>query len=1351
MRTTQISIFLLFFFSICGFAQSGKLFTVDKELSSSMVNKVTQDSKGNIWIATEDGLNYYDGAKFLTFKHKKEDKSSIKSNYVISVFNDSQNNLFIGYVNGLQQYDYASGKFTDIPLLSAKNNKPLDAHIHIIYERKNGDILIGTAGHGMFLLKRNNKQAKQVILRSIPSFFITTIQEDKNGNLWIGTEGKGVFCITSGKKQETKQYLNGPGMVNLDISCMCFGPDNKIYVGSLNQGLFSYNALTNSFDVVSYPTKLPIKTLYVNKQHKIMVGTDGKGLKIYDPIYKKFVENKYNIPTFDFTKSKIHSIIEDKAGDLWLGIFQKGVMLLPANRSNFKYIGHKSILKNNIGSNCIMSVCKDHKGVLWIGTDNDGIYSVAPNGEVKSHFSQENGSNVPSTIISLFEDSDQNLWVGSFFQGLAKLNKETGHCEYIQKMSTDCVFSIVEDKSKNLWIGTMGSGIYSMNMKNNQIVHYSSVQGPKYNNKINTLHNRWVSAMLLTRNNKLYIGSFDGIGCLDLKTKNFVSTYNTNKLLSGYIIYTIFEDTKGYIWIGTSEGILCLNPQNQQITSFDMKNGLPSNVICGICGDKQGNLWISTSYGISKYNPIKKTFTNYYADDGLQGNEFSKNALFRDKSGEIIFGGVNGVTSFFPEKITNPAKKLDIRITGFYIHDLAINKGDKSGSYSIIDTAVSEAKDFHLAASDNSFRIEFSAMEFCNPERITFMYALNNDNWNTLLPGENHVSFNNLAPGKYHFKVKAKYYETYSDIKEITIIISPPWYASLGAKIIYFIIIITALYFTRQQILQRRKIKLKFQQQAHAEEINEAKLQFFMNISHEIRTPMTLIISPLQKLITIDKDEERQKLYHTIFRNSKRILALMNQLMDIRKIDKKQMVLKFRETEIVNFTHDLVNIFESQSINKQIKLTFQSDVPELKAWIDPNNYDKIILNLLSNAFKFTPKNGEISTSIHIGENYDKNDKPAHYYEIIISDSGIGIKKEEIERIFERFYQINNSQNNSNIGTGIGLHLTRSLVQLHHGKIWAENNEDGKGCRFIIRLPLGNDFLIPEEIADEAEIADKNNQDNPVMVTETIDNIDNAHLRIKTKYKVLIVEDDEEIRKYLKDELGNEFHITESCNGKEALSLILKKAPDLIISDVMMPEMDGMELCQKIKQNININHIPVILLTAKTREEDNIEGLEVGADSYITKPFSIDIVRKTIQNLIKNRECLKNNLTGKQIQEDKIDKISLKTPDEKLLERIMSVINKNISNIDFSVEILASEVGISRVHLHRKMKELTNQTTRDFIRNTRLQQAASLLKDKNQNISEVAFATGFVNATYFSTAFKELYGMSPKEYMEQNKE
>jgi signal transduction histidine kinase/ligand-binding sensor domain-containing protein/DNA-binding response OmpR family regulator len=1349
MKIARISVILLFCFYICGFAQSGKLFTVDKELSSSMVNKVSQDSKGNIWIATEDGLNCYDGAKFLTFKHKNEDRSSIKNNYVLSVFNDSHNNLYIGYINGLQQYDYASGKFTEIPLLSSKNHKPVDAHIHIIYERKNGDLLIGTAGHGMFLLKKNSKQANQVILNTIPNSFITAIQEDKNGNLWIGTEGKGVFCLTSGKKKETRQYLNEAELANLDISCMCLGSDNKIYVGSLNKGLFAYNASTNSFDAISYPVKLPIKTLYVNKQHKIMVGTDGKGLKVYDPTYKKFIENKYNIPTFDFTKSKIHSIIEDKSGDIWLGIFQKGVMLLPANRSNFNYIGHKSVLKNNIGSNCIMSVCKDHNGVLWIGTDNDGIYSVTPNGEVKSHFSQENGSNVPSTILSIFEDSEQNLWLGSFFQGMAKLNKNTGHCEYKQELNNACVFSIVEDKNQNLWIGAMGAGVYSMNVKNNQIVHYSSITGSQYSKKLNALHNRWVTSMLLSHDNKLYIGSYDGLGCLDLKTKNFVSTYHTNKLLSGYIIYTIFEDTKGFIWIGTSEGLFCIHPKNHQITSLDMKNGLPSNVICGICGDKQGNLWISTNYGISKYNPIKKVFTNYYADDGLQGNEFSKNALFRDKNGEIIFGGVNGVTSFYPEKITNPTKKLDIRITGFYIHDQAIMKGVKSGSYDIIDTAVSEAKSFHLAASDNSFSIEFSAMEFCNPERITFMYAMNDKNWNTLQPGENHVSFSNLAPGEYHFKVKAKYYETYSEIKEITILISPPWYASIGAKIIYFIIIISILYFTRQQIMQRRQIKQKLQQQAHTEEINEAKLQFFINISHEIRTPMTLIISPLQKLLKIDRDEERQKLYHTIFRNSERILALINQLMDIRKIDKKQMVLNFCETDIVKFIQNQAEIFENQSQSKQIKLTFHSDVSHLNTWIDPNNFDKIILNLLSNAFKFTPKKGEINISIHTGENENESGELRNYYEIIVSDNGIAIDKDEIERIFERFYQINNSLNNSNIGTGIGLHLTRSLVELHHGIIRAENNENGKGCRFIIRLPLGNHFLMPEEIVIEK--TEQDIIDNQITIQEKLENNNTVSIKTKTKYKILIVEDDEEIRKYLKDELGNEFHVTESCNGKEALAMILKKAPDLVISDVMMPEMDGMALCRKIKQNININHIPVVLLTAKTREEDNLEGLDVGADSYITKPFNIDIVRKTIQNLIKNRETLKINLTGQQNQEDKLDKISLKTPDEKLMDRVMSVINKNISNTDFNVEILASEVGISRVHLHRKLKELTNQTTRDLIRNIRLQQAASLLKEKDQSISEVAYATGFVSTTYFSTAFKELYGITPKEYMEQSKE
>ena len=534
----------------------------------------------------------------------------------------------------------------------------------------------------------------------------------------------------------------------------------------------------------------------------------------------------------------------------------------------------------------------------------------------------------------------------------------------------------------------------------------------------------------------------------------------------------------------------------------------------------------------------------------------------------------------------------------------------------------------------------------------------------------------------------------------------------------------------------------------HAEQLNEAKLQFFINISHEIRTPMSLIISPLQKLMATDYDTERQQSYNIIYRNAERLLRLVNQLMDIRKIDKGQMQLKFQETDIVSFIQDLHYTFAYQANTKHIKLDFHSEVKELKAWIDPKNFDKVILNILSNAFKFTPENGNIQIRLCTGNDPNAAEKAlSRYFEISIEDDGIGINETELERIFDRFYQIRNSQNNSNIGTGIGLHLTRSLVELHHGSITVENNQGTPGCRFIVRLPLGKEHLKPEDIDNSAVKQDSVHITTALPTTPLIETPPKTHS--KSKYRVLIVEDDDESRRYICQELGRDFHMQECRNGKEAFTYILKKTPDLIISDIMMPEMDGMTLCSKVKQNINTNHIPVILLTAKSREEDNLEGLSIGADAYITKPFSIEILRQSTFNLIKSRERLRNNFQGSQTQKERMQELEIESPDERLLDRIMKVINDNIANPELNVEMVAETVGISRVHLHRKLKELTNQSTRDLIRNLRLKQAATLLAKKRQSINEVAALTGFTNVAYFSTAFKELYGMTPTAYMEQN--
>lgn len=1338
-------------------AQSGKLYTVDRELSSSLINDIYQDHNQLIWIATEDGLNRYDGSKFTIYKREDGNENSLLNNYVRVVYEDSRRNLLIGFFNGLQSYDYATDTFRKIPIL-LEGGYEYGSHVLTIMERKNGDVLIGTSGQGLLLLKgeADNLYAERIANLDIPSNYIHYLYEDKDENLWISTQDQGLFQLN--KSNEVKSFSFSRGISCNNISSMLEDKEGNLYMGSLDKGLFIYNKDSEIFSPILSTERLglPINALYLSQEGDIYLGTEGRGLKIYDPISKSIYDTNYNVTAIDFSKAKVNILIGDASGNIWAGLFQKGVLLLPKRANNFKYVGHRSIKTDIIGSNAVTAVHRDHEGTLWVGTDGDGIYGISPDGEQIAHFQHSLDPNsVPSTIITIFEDSNHDLWIGSYLSGMAKLDRKTGKCEYLDILrdhNSDLVqrvFSIQEDNDKNLWIGTMGSSLFKMNLDTKEIVHYNAKGNNDYSRTKNIINNAWIDCLLLTRKGKLYIGTFDGLGCLDIETDDFVSTHGTNMMLPGHIIYSLYEDDHGTIWIGTSKGLMYIEEGSNQIQSYTTQDGLPSNVICAIKGDQHNNLWISTNYGISKMNLQKRDFINYYSDDGLQGNEFSKDAAFVDKDGQIIFGGINGITYFHPDEIVVQGREFNVRITDFYIHDKAVKKGMMSGGQLIIDNAVPHADTFHLSHNDNSFSIEFSAMEFNNPERITYLYAMGNDQWIKLRPGTNNVTFNNLSPGTYNFKVKAEDFNTYSDERMVTIIISPAWYFSVWAKITYAIIIIGIIALITKLLYNRYRTRKKMQEHIHAKQINEAKLQFFINIAHEIRTPMTLIISPLKKLISSDKEGQYQNTYRMMYRNSERILSLINQLMDVRKIDKGQMQLKFQETEIIGFIKDICIIFEEQFEAKKIALQFNHDMDELHAWVDPKNFDKIILNVLANAMKFTPEEGRVEINLTTGTDSSNLNRVNRYFEISISNTGNGIKENELEHIFECFYQSEDTKGIHNGGTGIGLHLSRSIAQLHKGSIKAENNAYGQGCRFVIRMPLGNEHLSSADIIQAEPGILTIDPIMPQVMEQYVVEREESKVKTKSKYRILVVDDDLEIRNYISQELGAEYHITTAPNGKEAFSIVLKEVPDLIISDIMMPEMDGITLCRKIKQHVNINHIPIILLTAKSEEEDNLEGLGTGADAYIVKPFNLDILDKTIQNIIRNREILRNSFTGNQQQEDKVQKVQLKSSDEKLMEKIMDIINENLSNPALSVEMLANEIGISRVHLHRKTKELTNQSTRDFIRNIRLQQAANLLATKNISISEVAYAVGFTNLATFSSAFKEFYGETPSNYMEMH--
>ena len=847
----------------------------------------------------------------------------------------------------------------------------------------------------------------------------------------------------------------------------------------------------------------------------------------------------------------------------------------------------------------------------------------------------------------------------------------------------------------------------------------------------------------------VWIGHHKGLSCFNPLNGSFINYRNSNILTTGCITHAIIEDSRGDIWAGTTEGLICFDKKTEKITTYTTADGLPNNAVCAINEDDNYNLWLSTYNGLCRFDMKTKNVVSFYLRDGIQGNEFFHGAFFKDTDGKMYFGGVNGITSFYPNDMRQTELNTDIIITDFIISSGHVTSNTISGNKPVIASSVSEAEVFTLSHQDNTFTVAFSTLQYDKPEQIIYNYRIKelSTQWSLLPPGANSVTYNSLPPGSYTLQVQANNCESLSGIRTFFIFITPPWYRSVWAYCAYVLLMLMFIYGIINYVLFRIRHKHEIMERTHAEKLNEAKLQFFINISHEIRTPMTLIINPLEKLIK-KNDKENHNTYFMIYRNAQRILRLVNQLMDIRKLDKGQMILNYHKTDMVAMIEDMMFTFDYISQKKNISFSFTHDMSELPVWIDVNNFDKILMNILSNAFKFTPENGAVDVCLSTGyeESYDLPLR--NYFQIAVSDTGSGIDESKIERIFERFYQINDNAGNESQGTGIGLHLCRSLVNLHKGIIYAENRDDSDGSRFVIRIPSGCSHLCADQIDTSTvqlpyrDAVRKFPLDN---ITELMPDSSDKKEKSKTNLRVLIAEDEQEICDYLIAELSSDFKVTTTANGKDAYDKIIALQPDIVISDVMMPGIDGFTLCRKIKQNININHIPVILLTARIREEDKMEGLSVGADAYIVKPFNTDTLKSTISNLITNRRLLKTRFSGTQHPDDKINKIQMKSSDEILMSKILKVINENIDNSELNVQMLADNVGLSRVHIHRKLKELTNLPARDFIRNIRLKQAATLLTEKNLNISEVAYATGFYTLSHFSTSFKELYGMSPSDY------
>lgn len=1336
-------------FSIQTWAQSGKLFNTDNQLSSNLATQVFQDKSGFIWIATRNGLNNYDGYNINVIKKDMSNFLGLNSNYINSIAQDEKEHILLGTNNSL--LEFTGSEFLKIPMLDSKG-KELATYVKQVYPLKNKDVAVATSGYGIMLKKQDEQKCHAMKGEVEKLKYIHKLLEDKRGRLWIITEdGKLYRKETNGRV--TSHFAGTEGVGAQDIQQDALG---NLYLASKNQGVHLLRAGSNVFTRISCIGNLPIDNIYISRNNKLYIGCDGLGIYVYDPQTGFLQDNPLFSRLVNLAKSKVTSIIEDYHGNIWVSMLQKGVFMQSNIQNDFNYMGFRLGNRNVIGENCVTSLSINQGNQVWVGTDKDGLYlfNIATQ-SVEGHFLNQ------STVLTLCKDQQGRTWVGTYTDGLGYMDAAGSiHPVDLGISKSVGILDIKQDPQGNIWIATMGKGLFCL-QKDGSRRNYKAKYGADNNLKVNSLPNDYLIKLSFSNDgNHLYVATSVGLACLDRKRNSWVSTFKgINCLNKNSFSHCVFVDSKDHVWYGTEDGAFCFDfRKGIKPKLYTTANGLTDNSVASITEDYQGNIWLGTIKGLNKLALKSGTITKFYAESGLQSNEFSDASVCTTQDRKtILIGGSGGLNWFQADQVRQHPWQAKVVISGFILNNKMVTPGMKSGSYTITDNWSTFSRDFQLSHEDNTFTLQLSTLTYNDVEQISYVYSINGDAWRTVPAGQNELAFSHMAPGSYKYRIKAicNGYET--PVKEFTIIVHPAWYASIWAKLFYLLLLIAAIMLYLRHRKRQMEDQLILQQHIHAEEMGEAKIKFFMNISHEIRTPLTLIITPLLSLIKEDKEPHRQGIYEIIRKNSERILHLINQMMDLRKIDKGQMVMRMCKTDMVSFINEEYDLFKQQAIAKSIDFEYQHDCEELPVWIDRNNFDKVIINTLSNAFKFTPTAGHILLSLtHTG----------HHAYISIKDSGIGIPKDKLETIFQRFYQTPADPNERNVGTGIGLDLTRSLVELHYGTISARNNEGEKGSKFehgsefIIRIPLGKDHLKPEEIIEEEEM--KKEQNNELaeaeqeeqlaesndQPAETLNNSDTTPASAKgAKAEIVIVEDEEDIQEYLKAQLSSDFKIRTYPNGKVALNEILKNKPDLVISDIMMPEMDGTTLCAKLKSNINTNDVPIILLTAKSREEDQLEGLQTGADAYILKPFNMDILHRNIINLLTVRRTLRNKFTGNESQNHQVEQIEMQTPDNSLMQRVMEVINENINDSDLSVDMIAQKVGISRVHLHRKMKELTNQTPHSFIRNIRLQQAAKLLKDGKQSITEVMYACGFSNSASFSTMFKNLYGCSPREYMQ----
>lgn len=1368
-KTTCFLIVLLTLFTVANAQQRFNFTSLSTSggLRSSTINGITKDRFGLMWFATDDGLAKFDGTSFTVYRTKNNDPSSLQANEIPAIYEDTKGRIWIGTSGGsLSMYDRKNDNFINFPAGKEPNSLGNNV-VKTITSDCNGKIWVGHF-QGIDIVDPETRQVTPFVDSDKKPFSAITVclLEDSHSRMWVGTSD-GVYVFDKQNKRLAK-FVNDPSdprsICNNVVHTIKEDKKGNIWIATAN-GLCMTAANLNGFTTYKHDgfsantiSGNEVNALAVDDQNRMWIGTSS-GLDILNAVNGQIEHLSYDRGNGQTSPLKdVISIYIDKKGIYWVGTFRNGIIKYDANLNLFNLVQYNPFNKNGLPAPIVTSFAETANNKIFVGTDNGGVSLFDPSDKSFKHLDispAHKGIDKGIRVVTLLLTKRNELLVGTYLDGLFIYNVSSGTYKQITKensriLNSNEIFSLTQDSKGRIWIGTNGEGITVLNEQLEVIERYNREPGGPNETKMPL--NLYVRDIREDRAGNFWIATHGGgIAKLDPVTKQF-AVYNTsNSHLPGDKIFSVLEDRNGNIWTGSYGGGLgLLDKKTNQFVTFSEHDGLLNNNIYKIIEDKKGLLWLSTNEGICSFDPSTRKFNQYTFHNGVQHNNFVRGSGILASNGSIFMGGLDGFNYFDPTGLKKNTNVPDILFTDLRISNRSVNpspKGPIKENISITDRIDLDYK--------QNFAISFVGLNYTAAEQNQYAYRLEGfeKEWN-YTGNSNTASYTNLDPGTYVLHVKASNNDGVWNNKgrTIKIFVHPPFWRTAYAYVFYMLCAFGVLLFIRYKAIQKVKRKLleqrrlmeRAQERREAERIRELdrlKIKFITNLSHEFRTPISLILGPIDTLMRKEKNEHSFTQLKMIKQNGRRLLNLVNQLLDFRKMEEQELKLQSSDGELVSFVHEVTDSFRDLSERKKISLSFESNVHKLFTRFDHDKIERIFFNLLSNAFKFTHEGGKIVVAIEKIQHQEVGDKT--WFRISVKDSGIGIPADKREKIFERFFQNNTSTAILNKGTGIGLSITKEFVKMLDGEITVDS-EVGRGSTFSVTIPLTvvSDEAFEKKILQSKERDDEDMDEILQTETATPDNIvEDGHSDLPA---ILLVEDNDDLRFYLKDNLRLHYKILEACNGKEGWQKALSQHPLLIVSDISMPYMDGIDLCKKIKADKRTNHIPVILLTALTGEEEQLKGLETGANDYILKPFNVEILIAKIKNLLTLNNTVKNTYS-KQIKV-LMPELQIESEDERLISLVIKYVDENLTDPQLSVESLSRHVGMSRSSLYNKLLELTGQTPVEFIRSIKLDKAVVLLEKSDMNIAQIAYTVGFATPNYFAKSFKAKFNMLPSEYI-----